>query len=124
MVSKEDMKTYRSGPTFRATCDVTKGAFANACSVLGCRPEPISSGGMVFMDDRNAYKSVRMWGFEWPWINGDEMTTWWKNQDILIRKGTKVNTFLKAFYNAPAWTRQEIDNVIDSMAVMGMVTNR
>ena len=49
------------------------------------------------------------------------METWENDEDVLIEKGTTFQTFLKAFYEAPAWSKEEIQRIEFWMREYGIV---
>jgi hypothetical protein len=110
-------------------------------------PEPISEGGIVWRSWPNKhpdmYKSMRFtYGNipEWKWasVSKNVMTEWINNEDIVfkalygitdcynvpVRKTTKkytpMNTFLKAFENAPSWTITELEIFAECFGEIGV----
>jgi hypothetical protein len=139
MVSR--INTYTSGFDIFITRDITKGDMVNICNELTDKfdnkyifePEPICDGFIYIKNQK--YKSMRLSCFHAPWVNRNVMEEWKDNKDIFVKKTTddKFNgkrktysntrlgangcnyysTCLKSFYDAPAWSYDELDTIKD-----------
>ncbi len=113
---------------FVKLCQLLKEQFANHDSKVDHSfvPERITEGGILFIKypgkSSGAYKSMRLRatmqekGYDvvrtvkWPMIQTDQLAIWSGEAEVktLYPKGTQIQTFLKAFYEVPAWTRAEL----------------
>jgi hypothetical protein len=126
MVSHEDLNTYTHGFDLTLRQHFSKDSVVRLCRSLETkfgegnvfRPEGIGGGFIEWvswpgLNKKMAYKSMRILRrakntWEWPWVDEDAMSIWVGNYETAIGAGTH-GTFLKAFYEAPAWTQQELD---------------
>lgn len=78
-------------------------------------PEPITEGGLV-LDwpgrKKGQYKTIRL-GLhnKWPRISATSRWDWENSPPIEISSGKRFTLFIKAFYGAPCWTRDELSTV-------------
>lgn len=98
--------------TFNATYNSTEYEF---------EPEGISEGGIVFRSlPGNQYKTMRLGIYQcgkWPWVNIQK----WKDDPItILQADVEVQTFLKAFDDAPLWTLQELKLFEQCFAKIGL----
>jgi hypothetical protein len=113
--------TYTRAYQLKAIKDITKNDILLLCDYLNTnfegitfKPEGITEGGIVYHTNiPRYYKSFRLdirndVG-KWPWIRDDVMDEWRSNNDIIIYKGKVIDPFLKAFYDAPSYTHQELE---------------
>lgn len=137
MVSK--INTYTKGYDLFFTRDITKYDMINICNDLTEKfdnkyqfePEPITDGFIYIKNLK--YKCMRLSCFHAPWVNENVMTEWKNNNDIFVKKTTDdkfkgrrknygdtnigvyghnyYGTCLKSFYDAPAWTYDELDKI-------------
>jgi len=138
------LNTYSYGYDLFFTRNITKGDMVNICNDLTnlfnniyvFEPEPIRDGFIYIKNLK--YKSMRLSCFQAPWINENVMEEWKDNNDIFVKKTTddKFNgkrktysdtrigahgrnhysTFLKAFYDAPPWTIDELTRIKEVLA--------
>ena len=120
--------------TYKATRNVTKSDLILACTILGGFPEAMSDGGIRFLPHYGTnlsvgqpYKSMRL-GFgcvgaprKWPFIKGDEMTSWVNSLDVLIHTGETISTTLKSFEGAPEFTKDEMVHVSHALGIIWLV---
>jgi hypothetical protein len=125
MVSKENRKTYTDGPNIVLNEPLTKDDMVKLCRSLETRfgdgnifkPDAVGGGFIHWSswpgktEGEEAYKCIRQCprdtDNEWPWVDPDAMTSWVGNQEVALKPG-RYDTFLKAFYAAPAWTADEL----------------
>lgn len=118
-----DIQTYCSGPTLKVTRDVTKAEFVSICNLMGSIPEPITEGGFKFINCPG-YKSIRFWqpGVQWPLINPETVINDWSTSDeVILSKGFKMTTRLKAFNGAPAFTKKELaeyESIFETIGIL------
>lgn len=103
-------------------------------------PEKIAEGGFQMVSypgyEEGQYKSIRHHLFDadnncckWPYIHGteEEMVADWKangSSRIFLSKGSKAETFLKAFRGAPLWTQEELRTITTAMQPYGIAHTR
>jgi hypothetical protein len=123
-----DMKTYTTGFKLKPTRAVVKGDIVRLCELLqqsfgegyNFEPEAILEGGIVWKDwpgkSGEMYKTMRFsYNVSWPSVSDNVMEDWKNSEDVtnIINKpnncGKYVRTFLKAFDDAPYWTRKELN---------------
>ena len=123
--------TYAHGCDVAITRPITKGDIRCLCNALNsvlvdcvARPEAISEGGIRFVyDNPRFYKSIRIHGWNWPWVHEDWYNSWYNSNELIcdgihgINGTKKMYTFLKAFKNAPVWTRDELLLIYDMLEV-------
>ena len=120
------MSTYCHGYEIKTTQDITKSHIVALCQLANTRfkdqdiqlePERISEGGILYKfnnPESHKYKSIRFHhgntpSVEWPYIyQGDVMDEWSQSNDIIFRKGIKMDTFLKSFNGSPPFTIEEL----------------
>jgi len=116
--------TYTSGLSFKTKKDITQNDIITLCNLLNnhelfnniCtfEPEPITEGGIIFKyinGDQEWYKSMRLGldGKDWPLSSiNNPMVNWLNNNDIIINKDVRFNTYLKSFRNTPVFTQEEL----------------
>jgi hypothetical protein len=95
-------------------------------------PEPITEGGFKFTGGRydgEFYKTMRhhisahkdhITGFNWPWIKDTTQEEWRVSDEEFISTGYHATTWLKAFQDAPAWTRDELLAIKDVLINYGI----
>lgn len=80
-------------------------------------PERICEGGILMKSwpgkTEGMYKTMRI-AFKnegrWPWIkSNDPIEEFLSGEKMLYPSKKEVSTFLKAFHNAPPWTREELE---------------
>ena len=139
------INTYKSWNTFKCTSDITKSMIVDLCIALNSNEyytgkytfeiEPISEGGIIFRptDETEVrfYKSIRFNAKNdqtrciFPWVDADAMITWYYNPDVVFPRGCRIDTFLKAFYDAPEFTTIELNIIRELFAsVIGAVKTR
>ena len=122
MVSKENRKSYTDGPDIVLNAPLTKDGIVKLCRSLESRfgdgnifkPDAVGGGFIHWAswpgktEGEEAYKCIRQCprdtDNEWPWVDPDAMSSWVGNP---LKPG-RYDTFLKAFYAAPAWTADEL----------------
>lgn len=130
-----NINTYKNLRTIYAARDITKHDIAFTClqiqtayrekeldTTIEFKPEPITEGGIVFVFDKpNMYKCIRFQhnGRFWPCVNDEN---WLHDTTSIFPTGTKINLFLKAFYDAPSWSKAEIDIFLKALSNNGFVT--
>jgi hypothetical protein len=137
MVAKEDCKTYMDGPDIELHEQLTKDGMVRLCRSLETRfgdgnvfkPDAVGGGFIHWAswpgktEGDEAYKCIRQCprdsDNEWPWVERDAMTSWVGNQEVALEPG-RYDTFLKAFYAAPAWTADEMRVVRRCLADVGI----
>ena len=136
--------TCTDGFEFEFTKNITKSDYILMCKIISNKfndlyqtisdykiiPECISEGGFLFVDFTNKtrvmYKSLRIHidnqNFSYPGVNIETvMNSWLSDDTILINFNMKGRTFIKAFYDAPKWTIEELDifrNVFQSFGAI------
>jgi len=120
--------TYTIGLTLKTERIITKDDFITMCKLLGSKneysnlcefqPEGITEGGILFKFkynlDNTWYKSVRLGVSsgeskgKWYWIDGNYLSEWTGNNDIIFDKNNKFTLFLKSFHGAPLFTLEEL----------------
>lgn len=149
MVSR--INTYTSGFDIFITRDITKGDMVNICNDLTEKfdnkyqfePEPITDGFLYIKNLK--YKCMRLSCFHAPWVNRNVMEEWKDNNDIFVKKTTDdkfkgrrknygntekgnpngynyYSTCLKSFYDAPAWTYDELKTIKEVLEKYDMKT--
>ncbi len=141
MVSKENCKTSTDGPDIELHETLTKDGMVKLCRSLETRfrdgnvfkPDGIGGGfihwaswpGMT--EGEEAYKCIsqcpRDTDNEWPWVDRDAMTSWFGSQEVALEPG-RYDTFLKAFFTAPAWTADELRVVRRCLGDVGINVTR
>jgi hypothetical protein len=125
-------RTYCNGFVVRFLQDMTKDDIINMTSTLtqslnefyknttesyivNVIIEPICGGGflLIYEGQSSWYKSFRFQKCGFPWISENVREDWIHSEDVIFAKKSHINTYLKAFYNAPAWTVKEL-NIIRS----------
>ena len=137
MVSKENRKTYTDGPDIELNEPLTKDDMVKLCRSLETRfgdgnifkPDAVGGGFIHWMswpgktEGEEAYKCIRQCprdtDNEWPWVDIDAMSSWVGNQEVALEPG-RYDTFLKAFYAAPAWTAYELSVVRRCLGDVGV----
>ena len=135
--------TYCDGPVLTCTKDVTKAQIVTLCTALTDRlrkqlkdetlvikPEPVSEGGFYYtggMYQRGTgksygYKSFQIQHNQWWILQAREVETTWptSNQPVFLN-GQIMQTKLKALYDAPAWTDEELAVFNEEMQRIGLV---
>lgn len=119
------MSTYMPGPsinrkdiciTFGDFCEAIKVAETNLGPGYKLEPEGITEGGILMSewpDGYKGYKSMRMRFHRYPFVNDKT------DPSILLKtghhEGRKLQTYLKAFYGAPRWTRHEVEVIANAV---------
>ena len=136
MVSKANRKTYTYGPDIELHEPLTKDGMVKLCRSLETRfgdgnvfkPDAIGNGFIHWVSwpgktEDPAYKCIRQCprdtDNEWPWVNQDAMTSWVGNQEVALEPG-RYDTVLKAFFDAPAWTADELRVVRRCLGEVGI----
>lgn len=108
--------------------DISKNDIIQLCDFLGsngivAEPEPITEGGIIYKEI-SEYKSMRLpltiGGriiFYWPRITENVLTEWRGNDDILLKKGSTMNAYIKGNTIIP----EEIKVWISAFAIIGIV---
>lgn len=125
--------TYTRGFKLMAIKNITKNDIILLCNYLNTnfegidfKPEGITEGGIEYItNERRYYKSFRLCLYnnigKWDWINKDVMTEWSNNEDIVLDKGKTIHPFLKAFYDAPSYTKEELEIWEIGLAKIGLI---
>ena len=111
--------------------------------IIKMTPEWISEGGMRMTEGNNndygnygsngesKYKTMRhacrtkdYRMVDWPRINKNTYNDWKTSNEVLWKKDIISSTFLKAFYEAPAWTLDEIKIIMECFELFGMKCNK
>lgn len=71
--------------------------------------EPIGGGGIEFMNTH--YKSIRFLAQDFPWIDDPQMT----KGSFSLTKRNHMSIFLKAFYDAPPFTKKELGAYMEAL---------
>lgn len=125
--------TYCSGDEFAFDGQLTKDMVASICKELSrlfgegyiFEQEAITEGGILMKawpgKAEHHYKTMRWYGFEWPWVIQGER---WEGREDIIEKdrwrwGNRISTFLKAFHGAPCWSIDEIMKIRDVLSEFG-----
>lgn len=135
--------TYGGGPVLKSTKNITRSDIIKLCELLNELPiykdickfniEPILEGGIIFKflspDASQWYKTIRLNFREnnngnWPFIKDGDYELWKASDEILLLNGTKIETFLKSFYGAPAFTTEEIKKIVEQFIKIGFVKSR
>ena len=72
-------------------------------------------GGWYTQDNNTKmYKTIRLGlkppgHFSFPMVPLNVVEEWKDDDEIVWKEGMILSTFLKAFYNAPKWTKRELD---------------
>ncbi len=139
------MPTYSAGPVIvlrnamtrhqfidlceRASAELTKAGYGQQSETsVRLAPEGITEGGIEWTawpgKEPKMYKTIRL-GVDgpvrWPWISGDEAVSeeWRRAPDETLLARDKYYTFLKAFYGAPKWTREEVETIMHCFREFG-----
>ena len=98
---------------------------------LNVVPEPITEGGFKIkfyplnenndVNENDYYKSMRIINTNklcecvniYPFVERDYNETWFDNNDIVYKANKFAKTFLKAFYKANRWNRDELKIFLD-----------
>lgn len=138
-ISKPHIQTCKHGPNFFIKESITSHGIINIINKLHeifgneyiFEPEPISEGGIVFKEwpgkQKTHYKSFRLRcnNGKWPHINENVIKEWTEKESFVIwhGEGTKINlgSYLKAFYGAPKWTKDEIYKFTVALAEGGII---
>ena len=128
------IKTYKSGPSYKyKDGDLTIRKILKIIQKMNIlmpnyifELEPISQGGIrvIYPDPQTAFKTFRLGFKNWPFINGDGTVKPEElDKPLVTRYEPKhhLQTFLKAFRDAPAWTKEEILCVDDIFHEEGLV---
>ena len=117
------MTTYTKGYILIAKRDILKKDIISMCNLLNshdkyiniCKftPERITESGIVYKYlnnevNNNFYKSVRLRGIKWCFINDNVIIDWEKSNDIILKQNNKINTFLRSFNGASLFTIDEL----------------
>lgn len=125
--------TYTRGFQLKAIKDINKNDIILLCNYLNTnfeginfKPEGITEGGIEYItNERKYYKSFRFNIYDnigkWDWIGNDVMNEWTNNNDIVIYKGKTIQSFLKAFYDAPSYTTEELEIWEIGLAKIGLI---
>jgi len=132
--------TYCPGPSIRAANNITTKTMVSLIDALCERfgpgssfaLEPISEGGIQMTSIERGFKTFRF-NFQpygnygkWPFIDGQTTLQSWRDDEnaAIIWNGRgnvmKGDLFLKAFYGAPCWTRDELTKVASALASVGI----
>ena len=140
-MDSKDIHTYTNGFEFQMRVPFTKDCMVRLCLAL----ERKFGDGNVFEPDRigdgfikwaawpgkksdQAYKCMRAccskaFTESWPFVPDDAMTTWAGDYDVALGAG-HYDTFLKAFYTAPAWTVDELYCIKECLEYEGFKVTR
>jgi hypothetical protein len=121
------MATYCYAFNVKAERDVTKGDYIRMCAALSSAlgvhvgPEAVSEGGLRLRTPRGvkclrhnfhlrAASGSPASVYQWPTIvdGTEEMWRGEEADDVLVPKGARARTFLKALADAPVWTKHEL----------------
>lgn len=125
--------TYTNGFQLKAIKNITKNDFLLLCDFLNenfenitFEPEPITEGGIVYKPNLSSdkyYKSfrlnlndIRKWR-----ITEEVMSSWRNNEDVVIYKNEIIHPFLKAFYEAPSYTQDELKIWESGFSQIGLI---
>lgn len=143
MENRSKQNTYQSGFQMTFGKNLTRQQYVQICEKLSgvfndfygasefrFEPEPITEGGLQMTAFPN--KSTQMFktmrhrhaAKKWPWINKTVLEDWKHDNTVLFEKGEKIETFLKALQNAPAWTRQELELMAECFKDFGIVCKK
>lgn len=106
----QQIATYTKGFHLKFTKSITRKEFIIICKTLNSKPEQITGGGLLQMDNEHGYKTIRFHLDHFPWVSSTIMNEWENDETTLICNGTILYTTLKAFEGAPAWTVQELQH--------------
>jgi hypothetical protein len=130
--------TRTRGLRFKVTRDLTKDGIMAACNALNdhpyfegnvtFKPEGISEGGIqCCFSDACWYKTVRLCvghncsTGKWPWVDHQSaLTDWQGNDQLIVEKGNTLDTFLKSYRGAPAFSLEELHAWEECLSVAGL----
>ena len=141
------INTYRRSFKINFTRIITKGDLVNmsqdltselnilhSTNTIDVKPEEITEGGFVinYQENPRWYKSMRfiqegisgVGCKSFPWVPRNVMEEWENSQDEIFGLKTKISTCLKAFNNAPVWSRDEIIIFKRVLSMYGVVCSR
>ena len=140
--------TCRRSFTMKFTRIITKGDLVNmsqdltselnilhSTNTITVKPEDITEGGFLieYQENPGWYKSMRFLqeGYSgganiksFPWVPRNVMEEWVNSQDEIFCLKTKISTCLKAFNNAPEWSRDEINILKQVLSMYGVVCSK
>ena len=143
-----NISTCTSGYEIKSIRDVTTKDICKLCENLQksfneyyntdqykFEPEPITEGGIIFKNFPNKtigmYKTIRIRlgssnnpNNEWPRIENNTLIKWNnESEKKIINNKSEIHTFLKAFYDAPAWTIDELKIFETCFKNIGLMRN-
>lgn len=143
----EGITTYRRSFKMNFTRIITKGDLVNmsqdltselnilqSTNTIHVRPEDITEGGFLINYQGNPqwYKTMRflqegvssVGRKSFPWVPMNVMEEWVNSQDEVFCLKTKITTCLKAFNNAPMWSRDEITIFKRVLSTYGIICSK
>jgi len=134
-MSEEAPLIVHHGFRMSPTRDITKHDVALMCRDLERHyqvpftPEAISEGGIVWIDQGERYKSIRVHfndGYpRWPIIRGGEAVDWLNDHSILCPRRNrvgeikKIEIVLKSQGDGLEWTRENVRTIADVFEANG-----
>ena len=146
-MNKARIITYTSGFNFKSTKNITKADFVLMSKIISTNlnnlyntesdyeviPEAISEGGFKFIKFTNKtepmYKSFRIHilnqNYSYASVHESTVLTDWVNDDtVIIHPKMKGSTFIKAFDDAPRWTKEELTIFKECFQTFGAICNK
>lgn len=129
-MASNNVSTYAKGFKLKTVFHITKGDLVRLCNLLNekysgeCQfePEPICEGGVVFkFPNPDWYKSLRLGIKNYPWVSENVMSEWADSAEILLWSMDEIDTYLKAFNGAPAFTIDELKVWEECFKEIGLV---
>ena len=111
----------QQGYTLLCTRDITKKDIAKEYNQYFdtkyvFEPEAVVEGGIV---SKIPYKSMRLYGGQWPLVPKNVMEKWQNEFDICFTKETLIRTYLKS--NLFGWHQSELDLFLKCFNAFGIV---
>lgn len=120
--------TYCLGTTYVCEKNVTMADLKRVCEILSSdsvdvEPEGISEGGVLFVHKdikTKQYKSMRLCmnshlnELRFPFLPCSDDT-------LLLKPKDQISTYLKAFYNSPSFTLDEVLRIESAFKEIGMI---
>lgn len=115
--------TYTIGTSYISTKTITMADLNSVCELLStpnveAEVEGISEGGIKFHYkniETKQYKSIRLdMGKTFPYLPSSDDV-------VLLKPKDKITTYLKAFYNSPSFTIEELLLIEDAFKTIGLI---
>lgn len=112
--------TYCSGPTYKLEHHLTQSDVIVVLDALHeifghgwkFELEAITEGGIQVTQwpgkELRSFKTFRLGAPEWPWITPTSAQEW-RDSEEQVYEGKVLRTYLKAFFEAPCWSVQELE---------------